>query len=85
MRLVRKLRIDVLPGSTGACAGRIATLGHEAFDHAVKHDAVVKPIARQLLDPRHMLRREIGAQSNDDTTVVKVHEKGVFGVLDCRI
>ena len=46
-------------GLAGAGAGRIAGLGHEAVDDAVKDDAVVEAFADQLLDVGDVVGREI--------------------------
>ena len=67
-------------GFAGAGAGRIARLGHEAVDHPVKDDAVVKALLRQGLDLLHMLGREIGTQADGDAAVLGVEEDRVLRV-----
>src|SRR5260370_37357700 len=52
MRLVVELGLELLAGTAGAGALRAAGLRHETFDHAMEHDAVVKSLAHQFLDPR---------------------------------
>src|SRR3546814_8302080 len=43
-------------------ARRIAGLGHEAFDHAMEDDAIVKAAPRQSLDPLDVVGGKIGTQ-----------------------
>ena len=45
-----KLALDVPAGAAGAVAQRAAALDHEAGDHAVEGQAVVKALADQLLE-----------------------------------
>ena len=47
-------------GAADAGAGRIAALGHEAGDHAVEHDAVVKAAVGELGDPLDVAGRKVG-------------------------
>ena len=49
-----------------AGARRIAALRHEAGDHAVKHDAVVKAFLGERRDALDVQRGEIGTQADDD-------------------
>ena len=69
---------------THAGAGRIAGLGHEAVDHPVKDDAVIEVLPGQLLDPCHMVRRQIGAQLDFDASILKVEIKRVFKIRSAR-
>ena len=57
----------------------IAALGHEAVDHPVEDDAVVKAFAGQLADPRDMLRRKIGAEADDDVAAAVEGEDEILG------
>ena len=79
MRLATELGLEVgLVGAAHAAAGRIAALRHEAGDDAVEDDPVVKAFVGQLPDPRDMLRREIGAQPDDDVAAgVEVEDEMV--------
>src|SRR5262249_7355424 len=52
--LVVEFGLELLPRSTGASALRAPGLRHEAIDHAVKYNAVVKSVLHQLLDPCHV-------------------------------
>src|SRR5581483_6609570 len=61
MRLVVELGLELLAGAAGAGAMRAAGLRHEAVDDAVEHDAVIKALAHQLLDPRDMVGSNIRA------------------------
>src|ERR1700688_2734874 len=60
MRLLVELRLELLAGAAGAGALRTAGLRHEPFDHAMEHDAVVKSLANQFLDPRDVTGCKIG-------------------------
>ena len=63
MRLVGKFLPDVgQVRSAGAGAGRVAALRHEAVDHAVKDDAVVKSVLGQRGDALDMAGGEIGTE-----------------------
>src|SRR6266404_8527995 len=44
MRFLVELGLEFLAGAAGAGSLRTSCLGHEAFDHAVEHDAVVKSV-----------------------------------------
>ena len=52
--------------AAGAGAGRIAALGHEAFDHPVEDEAVVEALAGQGPDPLDMAGRGVGAKLDRD-------------------
>ena len=80
MRLAAELGLEVgLVGAAHAGAGRVAALGHEAVDHAVEDDIVVKALLRQLPDPRDVAGREIGAQPDDDVAAaVEGEDEGVL-------
>src|SRR5580704_8180968 len=54
MRLLAELGLELLAGTAGAGALRTSGLRHEAVDHAMEHDAVVKSLAHQFLDPRNV-------------------------------
>src|SRR5260221_7563976 len=71
---------ELLSGAAGAGALGIAGLRHEAVDDAVEDDAVVEAVARQLLDPRDGLRREIGAHFDDDAAGRHVEVEGVLEI-----
>jgi hypothetical protein len=44
----------------------------------VEHDAVVLAFARQLLDLRHMLGRQVRAHLDDDAAVLEIDVERVF-------
>src|SRR6266404_3780545 len=52
MGLIVELGLELLARAAGAGPLRTAGLRHEALDHAVEHDAIVKALAHQFLDPR---------------------------------
>ena len=62
VRLAVELGLQLLARAAGAGAGRVAGLRHEAVDDAVEDDAVIEALARQLLDPRDMVGREVGPE-----------------------
>jgi len=85
-RAAREMRLgefglDVgLLRATHAGAGRVARLGHEAVDHAVKDDAVIETFAGQLLDLRDMLRRQVRAKLDHDATILQIEIDRVLRV-----
>ena len=64
----------------GAGAVRAAGLGHEALDHAVEGDAVIKALAGERLDALHMAGSEIGTQFDDDLALGGFEDECVFGI-----
>ena len=78
VRLLREfLRQIGLVGAAGAiAAAAVAALRHEAGDHAVERDAVVKAFVRQFGDALDMLRRQVVAQRDDD--IAAVERQGQF-------
>ena len=67
VRLARELGLEVRQvGAVVAGPGRVAALRHEAGDHAVEDDAVVKAAVGELGDARDVARREVGAELDDD-------------------
>src|SRR3984957_983203 len=80
MRLLVEFRFQFLAGAAGAGALRTSGLRHEAFDHAVKHDAVVKPLAHQFLDPRDVAGRKVGAHFDGDRSLGGFEDQSIFGV-----
>src|SRR5713101_6240497 len=66
MRLVVEFGLELLAGAAGAGALRTAGLRHETLDHAMEHDAVVKSLAHQFLDPRDVTRCEVRAHFDGD-------------------
>ncbi|MCY1548454.1 hypothetical protein D9M68_845680 [compost metagenome] len=81
MRLSVEFRLQVrILRTAGATTLRAAGLGHEAFDHAVEHDAVIKAFARQLLDMGDMVRRQVGAHLDDDIALGGFDDEGVFRI-----
>ena len=69
-----------LPRAAGAGALRTAGLRHEAFDHAMEHDAVVKSFAHQFLDPRDVAGRKIGTHLDRDGALGGFEDQSIFGV-----
>src|SRR6185503_19879565 len=64
-----------------AGAGRVTALGHEAGDHPVEDHAVVEALAGQLLDPRHVLRRQVRTQLDGHRAGGELHDQGVLGIV----
>ena len=84
MRLVVELGLQLLAGAAGAGALRAAGLRHEAVDHAMEHDAVVKALAHQLLDPRDVIGRNIRAHLDGDRALRGLEDQSIFGVSHAR-
>src|SRR5258708_4624275 len=80
MRLLVELGLQLLAGAAGAGALRTPGLRHKAFDHAVKHDAVVKSFAHQLLDPCDVTGRKIGPHFDSDRSLRGFQDQSIFGV-----
>ena len=80
MRLLVEFGLQLLAGAAGAGALRATGLRHEAFDHAMEHDAVVKSFAHQFLDPGDVARRQIGAHFDGDGTLGGFKDQSIFGV-----
>src|ERR1700729_2750713 len=57
MRLLIEFGLELGAGTAGAGALWAAGLGHEALDHAMEHDVIVKSLAHEFLDPRDVVRR----------------------------
>src|SRR5690554_1413311 len=66
--------------ATGAAAVGAAGLGHEALDHAVKHDAVVKAFPYQLLDVLDMVWRQVRPHGDNHFALGGFNDEGVFGI-----
>lgn len=80
MRLsVEFLRQIGLFRAAHARAGRATALRHEAWDHAMEGDAVVKSFARQFLDPRNMVWRKVGAKLDDNVAAVEAEGECFVG------
>ena len=63
-----------------AGAGRVAALRHEAVDDAMEGRVVVEALLGERLDPLDVVRREVGAELDDDAAGGEVHEQGVLRV-----
>ena len=72
MRLGAELGLEVGKlGATRAGSGRVAALRHEARDHPVKLDPVVKAFAGEACDPLDMAGGEVGAKLDDDVAAAR--------------
>src|SRR6266404_2948041 len=80
MRLLVEFGLQFLAGAAGAGALRTPRLRHETFDHAVEHDAVVKSLAHQFLDPRDVAGRKIGPHFDGDRSLRGFEDQSIFGV-----
>ena len=78
MRFLVELGLQLLAGTAGAGALRAAGLRHEAVDHAVEHDAVVKAFAHQFLDPGDMAGRQVGAHFDGDGALGGFKNQSIF-------
>src|ERR1700692_3579711 len=80
MRLLVEFGLQLLAGAAGAGALRAAGLSHEALDHAVEHDAVVKSLAHQFLDARDVARGQIGPHLDGNRPLGGLEDQSIFGV-----
>src|SRR5450631_2563893 len=80
MRFAVEFGLELLAGAAGAGALRTAGLRHEAIDHAVEHDAVVKTPAHQFLDPRDVSRRKIGPHFDGHRPLCGFEDQSIFGI-----
>src|ERR1700694_5732865 len=80
MRLLVELGLELLAGAAGAGALRTAGLRHEAVDHPMEHDAVVKSLAHQFLDPGDMAGGKIGPHFDGDRSLRGFEDQSIFGV-----
>ena len=60
-----------LGGAAHAGALRAAALRHEAGDHAVELDAIIKAFADQFLDPLDMAGGQIGPQLDHNIAAIE--------------
>src|ERR1700730_5102432 len=80
MRLLAEFGLQLLAGTAGAGALRTAGLRHETVDHAMEHDAVVKPLAHQLLDPGNVAGGKVGPHLDGDRPLRGFQDQSIFGV-----
>ena len=66
--------------AAGAGAGRVTCLRHEAGDHPVEHDAIIKPAAHKRLDLSDVLGRKIGPESNRYAPILEVKNHRVLWI-----
>ncbi len=59
----------------------VAGLGHEAIDHTMEHNAVISAFARQFLDTRNVIRREIRIKLQNDIALGGFKNERVFRVF----
>src|SRR3954468_19058759 len=85
MRLLVELGLQLLAGAAGAGALRAAGLRHEAVDHAMEYDAVVKSLAHQFLDAGNVARREIGTHLDGHGPLGGFEDQGIFSVSHARL
>src|SRR5882757_1534640 len=84
MRLLVELGLQLLAGAAGAGTLRTTGLRHEALDHAVEDDAVVKALAHQFLDPGDVARGEIRAHLDRDRALGGFEDQSIFGSSHAR-
>jgi hypothetical protein len=78
MRFLVELSLEFLARAAGTGALRASGLRHETLDHAMEHDAIVKPLAHQFLDTSDMARRQIGAHFDGDGTLGGFKNQSIF-------
>src|SRR4051794_8895040 len=80
MRLLVELGLELLAGAAGAGALRASGLCHKTVDHTMEHDAVVKALPHQFLDPRDMAGRKIGPHLDGDGALGGFEDQSVVVV-----
>ena len=71
---------DVSTGTAPACAGGVASLGHEIRDDTAEFETVIKAQPYKFLDSLHLDRGEIRAHFNDHPAKVQAGEEGAFHI-----
>src|SRR6478752_7760236 len=84
MGLLVELCLELLAGAAGAGALRTSRLRHEPFDHAMEHDAVVKSLAHQLLDPCDVAWSKIRAHLDCDRSLGGFEDQSIFCISHAR-
>ena len=81
MRLPAELGLEVRQvGSARTGPARIAALRHEAWNHAVEHDAIVKAAVGEFGDALNVTRGKVRAKLDDDVaTTRKAKGQAVVG------
>ena len=74
------LEVGILRAAGAVAVLAVAGLRHEAGDDAVERHAVVEALARELLQPRRMPRRDVVAQLDDDAALRGVDHQRVLRV-----
>src|SRR6187399_3183797 len=84
VRFLVEFGLQLLARAAGAGALRATGLRHETLDDAVEHDAVVKSLAHQFLDPGDMARRQIGAHLDGDGSLGGFKNQSIFCISHAR-
>src|SRR4051812_40824774 len=79
MRLLVELRLQLLAGAAGAGALRTAGLGHKTLEYAMEHDAVVKALTDQFLDPGDMAGGKVGTHLDGHGSLGGFEDQSIFG------
>src|SRR3954454_25191025 len=79
MRLLVELGLELLARTPGAGALRTTGLRHEALDHAMEDDAILKTFTHQLLDARDVTGREVWPHFNGDASLRGIQDQSIFG------
>jgi hypothetical protein len=61
----------------------VAGLRHEAVDHAVERDVVIKAFARQKLHPLRVLGRDVVRELDDDASCRGIEDQRIVGIGSC--
>ena len=74
------LEVGIFRAAGAVAVLPVAGLRHEARDHAVERHAVVEVLARELLQPRGVARRDVVAQLDDDAALRGVDQQRVLRI-----
>src|SRR5262249_45784128 len=78
--LLREFRLELLARSAGTGAVRTSGLRHEALDHAMEDDSVIKSRTHQFLDARDMARRQVGPHPDGNGALARLEDQRVFRI-----
>src|SRR5262245_8994408 len=80
VRLAVEFGFKLFPRSPCASSVRAPRLRHEAIDHAMKDDAVIKSVLHQFLNPRHMSGCEIWPHLDHHFAFSRLERQRIFRI-----
>ena len=64
---------------------RVTRLGHELINHAVELQAIIEPLAGQLLEPHHVVGTQFWRQLNNDPALGRIDYDDIFWIRNAPI